>query len=1070
MTNNLNRLPWKRLWKVGKPFWVSEKRNVALLHLLAVLALLAANSALLVFISRTSGHFMTAIEQRSVPEFYRYLALYAGALVVVTPIQVFYGYLRTRLALVWRSWLANSLFAGYFTNLAYYKLINSSEIDNPDQRMTQDVDSFCNSSVGLFISILDAVVNVVIFVAVLWAISPTLTFTVLVYAALGSLIVVLIGRRLVGLNFLQMKTEADLRFGLAEARREAEAIAFYRGEDIAREQARGKLRAVIDTLMQIMNVNRNIQFFTNAYNLMVPLIPVAIIAPLYLSDKVPFGAITQATMAFTIVFNGATIMISQFGGISSYAAIINRLGSFMEALESFGADKSPEGGKNRIEVVEGPYVAFEKCTIMTPDLKRALITDLDLTVAPGRSLYINGPDGAGKTALLRNLRGLWNSGSGKMMRPAPSEMMFLSQNPYLPPTNLRQAISYPCVDACMDDARLTQILSLVNLSDLIQRCGVDTVQNWRDILSLSEQQRLSIARVIFSKPLFVIIDEATSALEDDNEKLLYSLLTSLGSTVISAGNGTELAKYHSQVLELDGKGGWKLHQTHDIPKFIVSRAQAHLRKQCLHGEGQGPCLKDGSTASSSSFSGADSVNLADSAAPKPNQILGTSSGCPVASEKLNLPRNFVWGTGTSAYQVEGAWNEGGKGESIWDRFSHTPGHIKNGDTGDVACDQYRLIEQDISLAKSLNMKAYRFSISWPRVQPTGRGAYNQEGIDFYDRVIDAIVEAGMEPFVTLYHWDLPQALQDDFGGFASRDVLQFFADYSAEMVRRFGDRVKYWTTFNEPWCVSFLGHESGYFAPGVKDPGVAAQVAHNLLVAHGLAMRAMRACAVHPIEIGIVLNITITEPFHPDSAEDVQMAEDAWKRDCGFYLEPLFKGVYPDFVRAKIGDLRDGDLDVISGKLDYLGINFYSRNLVSKSATIHPVPGSDYTAMGWEVHAQSLRGLLKRIWDEYKPVLYVTENGAAYDDVLVGNAVHDDKRLDYLRGHIQQTALAIEDGVDVRGYFAWSLLDNFEWAEGYSRRFGIVYVDYSNQRRIVKDSGYWYAGIALANSIERPRQ
>lgn len=604
--NGLKGLPWRRLWKVGKPFWVSEKRNVALLHLFAVLALLSANTALFVFINRTAGHFMTAIEQRSVPQFYHYLLVYAGALVVVTPIQVFYGYLRTRLALVWRSWLADSLFAGYFTNLAYYKLISNSEIDNPDQRMTQDVDSFCNSSVGLFISILDAVVNVVIFVGVLWAISPTLTFTVLAYSALGSLIVVLIGRRLVALNFQQMKTEADLRFGLAEARREAEAIAFYRGELIAREQARGKLKLVIETLMSIMTVNRNIQLFTNAYNLLVPLIPAAIIAPLYLANKVPFGDITQATMAFTVVFNGATFMIAQFGGISSYAAIINRLGSFLEAVEACGADKLPND--KRIEVVEGAYVVFEKCTIQTPDLARTLVRDLDLVVRPGESLYISGPDGAGKTAMLRNLRGLWNAGSGKLMRPAAAELMFLSQNPYLPPTTLREAIGYPCTDACPEDNRLVQILGLVGLSELPERCnGLDTVQNWRDKLSLSEQQRLGLARVIFAKPKYAIIDEATSALEAENEKLLYGLLTSLGSTIISAGNGVELAKYHTQVLELDGKGGWKLYPTSEVPKFL-------LRKQPPKTGADGP------------GSGKDATETPNNAAGQASHGLGEDAG------------------------------------------------------------------------------------------------------------------------------------------------------------------------------------------------------------------------------------------------------------------------------------------------------------------------------------------------------------------------------------------------------------------------------------------------------------
>jgi len=432
---------------------------------------------------------------------------------------------------------------------------------------------------------------------------------------------------------------------------------------------------------------------------------------------------------------------------------------------------------------------------------------------------------------------------------------------------------------------------------------------------------------------------------------------------------------------------------------------------------------------------------------------------------FEFPKDFVWGTGTSSYQVEGAWNVDGKGESIWDRFSHTPGKVKNGDTGDVACDHYNRFAEDILLAKRLNLNSYRFSIAWPRLQPNGRGEFNQHGLDFYDRIVDACLQNGITPFITLYHWDLPQALEDE-GGWGNREVCELFAAYAAKCVERYGDRVKHWTTFNEPWCTSFLGYENGYHAPGKKDPKLAAQVAHNLLVAHGLAAQAMRKVAKKPIEVGIVLNLSITEPFHADDPEDVKLAEAAWRRDCGAYLDPLYRGTYPADHAAKIGDLREGDLKIISQKLDFLGINFYSRGIACKTDLPYPIPGSGYTAMGWEVSPWALRGLLTRIYNEYgHPTLYVTENGAAYDDVIDGDKIADTKRLDYIREHVRQVALTIKSGVPIQGYFAWSLMDNFEWAEGYSRRFGIVYVDFETQKRTIKDSGHWFASAAKQNRV-----
>lgn len=333
MKNTNTHLPWRRLWKIGKPFWVSDKRKSALLHLVAVLVLMCANALLAVFVNYTAGHFMTAIEQKSIGNFYYYLFIYVGTFLVVTPVSVYYDLMRTKLALIWRQWLSAYLFHLYYTDEAFYRLSKDSEIDNPDQRMTQDVDSFCNSSVGLFISILDAVVNVAMFIGLLWAISESVTYTVMAYSAGGSLAVILIGKALVQLNFQQFKAEADLRYCLSETRREAEMIAHSRSEKMALDKAGRQLDSVIGNLMSIMLVHRNIHFFTGAFNRLMPLIPAAMTAPLYFQGIIRFGDITQATMAFTSVFQGATILVSHFAGISTYAAIVNRIGSFIEAIE-----------------------------------------------------------------------------------------------------------------------------------------------------------------------------------------------------------------------------------------------------------------------------------------------------------------------------------------------------------------------------------------------------------------------------------------------------------------------------------------------------------------------------------------------------------------------------------------------------------------------------------------------------------------------------------------------------------------------------------------------------------------
>ncbi len=433
-----------------------------------------------------------------------------------------------------------------------------------------------------------------------------------------------------------------------------------------------------------------------------------------------------------------------------------------------------------------------------------------------------------------------------------------------------------------------------------------------------------------------------------------------------------------------------------------------------------------------------------------------------------FPHDFLWGAATAAYQIEGAWEEDGKGESIWDRFSHTHSKVTNGDTGDIACDHYHRFQDDIGLMRNLGLKAYRFSIAWTRILPAGRGRINPLGLGFYDRLVDVLCAANIEPFLTLYHWDLPYKLHEQ-GGWTNRDVAYAFADYAALLVKRLGDRVQYWTTFNEPSVIMFNGYLTGEHAPGIQDAKVAYQVGHHLMLAHGLAIQAMRGVNPHQ-KYGIVLNQWMADPAS-DAPADIIAAQAVWARSEPLFLDAIFKGYYPPQMYDQLGenmpDINDGDMALISQKLDYVGLNYYSRNLVSSSGIISPVPGSEYTEMDWEVCAPALRRMLNKIHNEYRlPPIYITENGAAFpDEVSPDGKIHDERRLDYLRQHFIQTRLAMQDGVDVRGYFVWSLLDNFEWAHGFTKRFGLIHVNYDTQERIIKDSGNWYADVIRKNQV-----
>lgn len=441
---------------------------------------------------------------------------------------------------------------------------------------------------------------------------------------------------------------------------------------------------------------------------------------------------------------------------------------------------------------------------------------------------------------------------------------------------------------------------------------------------------------------------------------------------------------------------------------------------------------------------------------------------PTADYCVTFPRQFLWGAATASYQIEGAWDRDGKGESIWDRFSHTPGMVRDGDTGDIACDHYDRMEEDVKVMRKLGLKAYRFSISWPRVMPGGSGPVNLKGLDFYDRLVERLLEADIEPFVTLYHWDLPQRLQD-IGGWVNKDIGAYFADYTAVVARRLGDRVSNWITINEPWSISYYGHLTGEHAPGLKNRRIALMVAHHLLVAHGQATRTLREN--NPLaQVGIALWMRQFEPAD-GSPEASAMARRKWEEEVGWFLDPLFKGHYPPEAWANFGadvpEVRPMDMATICQNLDFLGINYYTRAVISKEGEEVRQDKSVYTEMDWEVSPESLKDLLLCISDEYHlPPIYITENGAAFEDrVEKDGTVSDESRRLYLKDHLLNTRIAMEHGARVKGYFAWSLLDNFEWAHGYSKRFGIVGVDYKSQKRTIKESGNWYAEVARNNGF-----
>jgi len=441
---------------------------------------------------------------------------------------------------------------------------------------------------------------------------------------------------------------------------------------------------------------------------------------------------------------------------------------------------------------------------------------------------------------------------------------------------------------------------------------------------------------------------------------------------------------------------------------------------------------------------------------------------------IQFPQGFLWGSATSSYQVEGAVNEDGRGESIWDTFCRVPNAIANGDNGDVSADHYHRYAEDVAIMKHLGLHVYRFSIAWPRILPQGTGQVNAKGLDFYERLVDELLANDITPFATLYHWDLPQAL-DDLGGWRDRSTIQAFADYTDVVTRRLGDRVKQWTTHNEPWVVGFLGYLYGEHAPGKKEGWKSAlQVIHHLLVSHGAAAHVIRA-NVPDAQVGIVTNHAWVDAVS-DSPQDLAAKSRIEGHHNRWFLDPLFKGQYPADMLEAYGDdaptIADGDMALTSVPLDYLGINYYTRALVKAGTEaplfIETVRGeNDHTDQDWEVYPDGLYCLLKWIDAEYHPTkIFITENGAAYDDVKSPDGTVDDvPRERYLRLHFAAAHRAVTEGVPLTGYFVWSLLDNFEWAWGYAKRFGIVYVDFDTCERTVKRSGAFVRDVIRNNGF-----